>query len=161
MGKKNFSAGLLLYAFSEGELRVLLVHPGGPYFERQDAHAWGVPKGELDEGEAPLDAAKREFREETGHNAPEEAQFIDLGEITQPNRKVVRCWAFEGVFDPAGFRCNTCFIEWPPRSGEQLEIPENDRAELFNLETAQQKIRQAQWPLVERLAKALEIQAGI
>lgn len=156
MQRSKFSAGLILYNWEAGFLRVLLVHPGGPYFQHEDLHAWGVPKGELDSpDETPLQAAKREFFEETGHVVPTDAAFIDLGEILQPNGKTVRSWGFEGHFDPSRFRSNTCEIEWPPRSGRRLEIPENDRAELFDLPTAQRKCRRAQWPLVARLRDAL------
>lgn len=155
------AAGLILHEGAGAALRALLVHPGGPFFAGKEAHAWGIPKGEPDPGEDLLACARREFWEETGHEPPplpgpgEPDPYLPLGTVTQPNGKVVHAWAFAGVWVPARFRSNTCVIEWPPRSGQPLEIPENDRAELFALPEARQKIREAQWPLLERLAAAL------
>jgi predicted NUDIX family NTP pyrophosphohydrolase len=146
------SAGLLLYRKTSG-LEVFLVHPGGPFFAKKDLGAWTVPKGELDEGEDPLACARREFTEETGFIAS--GNFIELGEIQQKSGKRVVAWASEGDCDPARLVSNTCEIDWPPRSGKKLSIPEVDRGAWFSLERAQTKLIEAQHPLLERLAAAL------
>jgi predicted NUDIX family NTP pyrophosphohydrolase len=134
---------------------VLLVHPGGPLWARRDAGAWSIPKGEYLDGEDPLAAARREFEEELG-TAPPEARATDLGEIRQKSGKRVRAWALRGDLDPAGIVSNTCQLEWPPRSGEKIEIPEVDRAEWFGLEAAREKINPAQAALLDRLAELLD-----
>jgi predicted NUDIX family NTP pyrophosphohydrolase len=135
---------------------ILLVHPGGPYFKNKDHGAWGVPKGEADLGEAGaqlLDVAKREFQEETGIKA--EGNFHYLGRLSQGGRKTVEVWAFEGDCDPAAVVSNTILIEWPPRSGKQLEIPEVDRAQFFTLEEARGKLFSYQLPLLDLLQQHL------
>jgi predicted NUDIX family NTP pyrophosphohydrolase len=149
------SAGILLYRRSSGALNVLLVHPGGPFWARRDEGAWSIPKGEYDrDSEDPLVAARREFSEELGSPAPE-GEPIDLGEITQRSGKRVRAWALEGDLDASAIVSNTCFVEWPPRSGRQLEIPEVDRAEWLSPADARVKINPAQAPLLDRLEAAL------
>ena len=144
------SAGILLYRDRDGALEVLLVHPGGPAWARRDAGAWSIPKGEYDDGEDPLVAARREFAEELGA-APPQSQPRDLGEVRQKSGKRVRAWALRGDLDPSQIRSNTCEIEWPPRSGRRIEIPEVDRAAWFELEQARQKINPAQAELLDRL----------
>jgi predicted NUDIX family NTP pyrophosphohydrolase len=147
------SAGLLLFRRREG-LEVLLVHPGGPFWAGRDDGAWSVPKGEYDPGaEDALGAARREFAEETGHEAPA-GPPLDLGEITQGRGKVVRAWAVEGDLDAGSVRSNTFPLEWPPRSGTVREFPEVDRAEWFGPAAAAVKILPAQRPFLERLAGA-------
>jgi predicted NUDIX family NTP pyrophosphohydrolase len=149
------SAGILLYRRSSGALNVLLVHPGGPFWARRDEGAWSIPKGEYDrDSEDPLVAARREFSEELGSPAPE-GEPIDLGEITQRSGKRVRAWALEGDLDASAIVSNTCFVEWPPRSGRQLEIPEVDRAEWLSPADARVKINPAQAALLDRLEAAL------
>ena len=148
------SAGILLHRTRNDALEVLLVHPGGPFWARRDAGAWSIPKGEHDDGEDPLAAARREFAEELGTPAPATAA-IDLGEIRQKSGKVVHAWAVEGDLDAAGIHSNTVEIEWPPRSGRTLEIPEVDRAEWFGLTTAREKINPAQAELLARLSEQL------
>jgi predicted NUDIX family NTP pyrophosphohydrolase len=144
------SAGILLYRQRGGQLQVLLVHPGGPYWVRKDEGAWSIPKGQYDDREDPLSAARREFEEELGSPAPN-ATAQDLGEVRQKSGKHVRAFALEGDLDAASVTSNTTQIEWPPRSGRSLEIPEVDRAEWFSLEQARKKINSAQAALLDRL----------
>jgi predicted NUDIX family NTP pyrophosphohydrolase len=136
-----------------GELEVFLVHPGGPIWARKDKGAWTVPKGEYDEDEDPLAAARREFEEETSFKAF--GEFIPLGTIKQKSGKRVTAWAFEGDCDPANLKSNTCEIEWPPRSGRRLEIPEVDCGRWFSIDEARKYLRQEQLPLLENLWRAL------
>ncbi len=140
-----------MYRKREDELEVLLVHPGGPLWEKKDQGVWTVPKGEYEEDEEPLAAAQREFFEETGFIAS--GDFIELGSVRQKSGKVVIGWAFEGDCDPAQLVSNTCEIEWPPKSKKRLEIPEIDRGCWFPLSTARQFIRLEQVPLLEILGK--------
>ena len=134
-------------------LEVFLVHPGGPFFAKKDHGTWTIPKGEYPDGELPLEAAKREFQEETGFPVPE--TFLDLGSIKQAGGKIVAAWAFEGDCDPAKMSSNTCEVEWPPRSGRLIEIPEADRGAWFSIDEAKERIKSTQIPLIDRLAKAL------
>ena len=150
------SAGLLLYRIGAGGLEVLLVHPGGPFWARKDDGAWSIPKGEVEEGEDALDVALREFEEELGSPAPVARDaLVDIGTIRQKAGKVVAAWAGEGDFDPSGLRSNTFSIEWPPRSGQQKEFPEVDRAAWFGLAEARVKVLEAQAELIDRLAAVL------
>lgn len=150
------SAGILLYRRpAEAELEVLLVHPGGPLWARRDAGAWSIPKGEYELGEEPLSAARREFAEELGVQPPE-GEPLDLGEVRQRSGKVVRAFALEGDLDAAAITSNTCEIEWPPRSGRRIEIPEVDRADWHALEQAAEKLNPGQVPLLARLQDALQ-----
>lgn len=149
------SAGLLMYrrASSGGALQVFLVHPGGPFWAKKDA--WTVPKGEYDDNEEPLAAAIREFREETGFTPHE--PYLDLGTIQQTNGKLVHAWAFEGDCDPAQLVSNTCEIDWPPRSGRKLTIPEVDRGAWFTLDDARSRIFKGQEHLLAALAEELSL----
>jgi predicted NUDIX family NTP pyrophosphohydrolase len=150
------SAGIVLYRRAPGGgVEVLLGHPGGPYWESKDEGAWGIPKGEVDdEGEELLAVARREFEEETGHPAPTGGE-IALGEIRKKSGKVVTAWAVEGDLDPATAVSNTFPMEWPPRSGRLIDVPEFDRVAWFTADDARGKMRGAEWPLVERLLEAL------
>ena len=148
------SAGILMYKHRDDELRVLLVHPGGPYWAKKDLGSWSIPKGEYDEGEDPLAAAVREFQEETGRQV--KGPFRSLGQITQSNRKTVSACAVEGDFDPRTLKSNLCEIEWPPKSGRKQLIPEADRAEWFSLQEARGKILAGQRPFLDRLESALK-----
>jgi predicted NUDIX family NTP pyrophosphohydrolase len=130
---------------------VLLVHPGGPFWARRDEGAWSIPKGEYQAGEDPLTAARREFEEELGTAAPD-GLAQDLGEVRQKSGKLVRAFALEGDLDADRITSNPCEVEWPPRSGRLITIPEVDRAEWFRLDEAGRKINQAQVALLERLA---------
>lgn len=143
------SAALALVR-GEGEAReILLVHPGGPFWAKKDDGAWSLPKGELEPGEDPLAAALREWTEETGFAAPP-PPHRPLGEIRQKSGKRVIAFAAEGDVDPAQLRSNEIDIEWPPRSGRTLRIPEVDRAAFFRRDEALKKVLEAQQPLVLR-----------
>ncbi len=141
-----------MYKFVEGELQVLLVHPGGPLWAGKDAGAWSIPKGEFQD-EDPLQAARREFLEEIG--VAVEGEFIPLSPCTQRNGKVVHAWAVEGDIDPGKVTSNTFELEWPPRSGRKQHFPEIDRAEWFSVQSAVQKINTAQAALVMELRQKL------
>lgn len=149
------SAGLLLYRWREGALEVLLVHPGGPFWARRDAGAWMIPKGEIADGEDPLAAARRELEEETGVRAA--GPFLELPPIVQRGGKRVLAWACEGDCDPTRIRSNTVAIEWPPRSGRRLEVPEVDRAAWFDVRTAAERILPSQRPLLASLCQRLGV----
>lgn len=145
-----------MYRQLTNELEVFLVHPGGPFWASKDKGAWTIPKGEYGPDENPLAAARREFEEETGFQAT--GEFADLGTIHQKSGKVVMVWAFEGDCDPLQLTSNTCQIEWPPRSGHHLEIPEIDRGRWFSTDEAQKYIREDQLPLLDRLVRATRVQ---
>jgi predicted NUDIX family NTP pyrophosphohydrolase len=146
------SAGLLLYRRPAGTLEVLLAHPGGPYWRHKDLGAWTIPKGEVGEGEALIDAARREFREETGFVV--EGPFLPLTPIRQRGGKAVHAWAVEADVDPASLVSNTFALEWPPGSGRIETFPEIDRAEWMPVDLAREKILSSQRPLVDELARA-------
>jgi len=146
------SAGILLYRTAGDAPELLLVHPGGPYWAKRDLGAWSIPKGEFEAGESARDCALRELGEELGAApAIDREALIDLGSVRQKSGKVVEAWAAEGDFDPAQLSSNTFMVEWPPRSGEEREFPEVDRAEWFGPELAREKILPAQGELIERL----------
>lgn len=147
------SAGILLYRFNEGNLQVMLVHPGGPFWAKKDDGAWSIPKGIYEEGENPLAAAKREFQEETGQEV--DGDFIDLGELKQPSRKIVQAWALEHDFDTSKIISNTFSLEWPPKSGAVREYPEVDRGRWFNIQKAREKILKGQLEFLDRLVEKI------
>jgi predicted NUDIX family NTP pyrophosphohydrolase len=147
------SAGLVLYRRGAA-IEVLLGHMGGPYFARKDDGAWSIPKGEYDETERALDAARREFAEEIGVPAPE-GDYLDLGSVKQRNGKLVTAWAVEGDFDPERLVCNTFELEWPPRSGRVQTFPELDRVAWFDVPSARGKALSSQGELFDRLVAAL------
>lgn len=148
------SAGILLYRTGRSGPEVFLVHPGGPFWAKKDAGAWTVPKGEYDDSEQPLDAARREFREETGFSA--EGPFHELGEVRQSSGKIVTAFACRGDCNPGELVSNFCEVEWPPRSGRTIEIPEVDRGAWFTLEEAHGRIFTAQRPFLDRLKTLLD-----
>jgi predicted NUDIX family NTP pyrophosphohydrolase len=150
MAKKK-AAGLLLYRFRDSELQVFLIHPGGPFWAKKDMGAWAIPKGEFEEDEHPLDAAKREFHEETGCTA--EGNFVPLRPLKQRGGKTVYAWAVEGDCDADAITSNLFSMEWPPRSGKHREFPEVDRAAWFTLKEAKEKIQPAQVALLEELER--------
>lgn len=156
-GGRPTSAGVLLWRrrHANARLEMFLVHPGGPYFAHRDDHTWGLPKGELDAGEDPQTAAVRELCEETGFVLGSGVRLRQLTPVTLPNGKVVRAWAAEQDVDPQALVSNTCTIEWPPKTGQLVEIPEVDRGGWFDLAEARRKIAVGQLPLVEELAAAL------
>src|SRR4029450_2995217 len=147
------SAGILLWRTREGRLKVLLGHPGGPYFAGKDADHWTVLKGEADQGEDLLAVARREFEEETGHRPPE-GPTIELGEIRQKSGKRVIAWAIGGDLDTEAAASNSFEMEWPPRSGRLRQFPEIDRIAWFDLTEAGEKIKAAQAPFLDRLERA-------
>lgn len=138
---------------ADGAWQVLLAHPGGPFWQRKDAGAWTLPKGEYEDPEQPLAAALREWAEETGFDAS--PPFLPLGEVTQKNGKRVSAWAFQGTCDPQRLHCNTFEIEWPPKSGRRQSFPEIDRVQWFGLREARERINAAQAAFLDRLEKLL------
>lgn len=150
----RISAGLLMYRIHDGKLQVLLAHPGGPRFENKDEKAWSIPKGEVEPGEDLLATAKREFEEETGVHP--QGRFIPLTPVQQKGGKIVHAWAFEGDCDPRATVSNTIMVEWPPGSGRQIEVPESDRADFFDLPAAKQKIKAGQEGLIEELRRIVD-----
>jgi predicted NUDIX family NTP pyrophosphohydrolase len=154
---KKQSAGLLVYRIKESRPEVFIVHNGGPFWAKKDKGVWSLPKGEIDEGEEPLAAAKREFTEETGFEPPE-GEYLELGEIKYPKgNKSVVAWAIKGDLGPGAHKSNTFEIEWPPRSGWMQQFQEIDRAEWFTLEKAAEKLFAPNLPFLERLAELLEV----
>lgn len=152
--RSRVSAGLLMFRRKGGALEVLLVHPGGPFFQRKDDGAWTIPKGEAAPGEDFLTRAQVEFEEELGIR--QHGNWIELGSIKQKGGKTVHAWAFEGDL-PQSFqlKSNTFEMEWPPRSGKLKQFAEIDRAEFFAEEVARRKINPAQVPFLDRLRAAL------
>jgi predicted NUDIX family NTP pyrophosphohydrolase len=147
------SAGILMFRRRDGEVEVLLMHPGGPFWAKNDCGAWSIPKGEYAEGEDALTAAKREFEEETG--ARPHGDFLPLGEVVQAGRKIVTAWGLEGDFDPATLTSNRFELEWPPKSGRKASFPEVDRAQWFSPADARRKILAAQSEFITRLLAAI------
>jgi predicted NUDIX family NTP pyrophosphohydrolase len=148
------SAGILLYRGKGRGLELLLVHPGGPFWAKKDLGAWSIPKGEYEEGEDPLDVARREFEEELGSPAPAR-DAIELGELAQPSRKLITAYAIEGDFDVRTLKSNLFEMEWPLKTGRLQSFPEVDRAEWFSVEEARDKILPGQRPFIDRLIEAL------
>jgi len=153
---KAISAGLLLFD-SSGELRVLLAHPGGPYFAIKDEGSWSIPKGLVGDDEDFLTAAQREFAEETGYESlDEQTEFFELGSVKLKSGKEVHGWAFAGQWQDGRVPdSNTFEIEWPPRSGKKQSFPEIDRAEMFSVENARLKINERQAVFLDRLVELL------
>ena len=149
------SAGLLLYRESEGRVEVLLAHLGGPFWSGKDDGAWTIPKGAIDSGEKPLDAARREFQEEMGSLPSGDPARLDP--VKQPGGKVVHAFAMRGDFDVDRLKSNTFTREWPPRSGKFGSFPEIDRAAWFPLPDARRKILRGQSPLLSQLEELLEV----
>ena len=148
------SAGILLFRYFNKNLEVFLVHPGGPFFNNKDEGSWSIPKGEIEDTEFPMDAAIREFQEETGIKLA--GPFIELMPIKQKSGKLVYAWAMEGDLDPSTLKCNRFTIEWPPKSGRFAEFPEIDKGEWFSVNVAAQKILQAQAALISELEMKLQ-----
>jgi predicted NUDIX family NTP pyrophosphohydrolase len=152
----KFSAGILVFRYQSSQVEVLLAHPGGPYWAKKDNGSWSIIKGEYGQDEKAFDAAKREFKEETSHDAPD-SEYLDLGETKRKDGKNIRTWAVESDFDTTKFKSNTFEIEWPPKSGKMMEYPENDRAEWFSLDEAIVKINKDQIVFLKRLAEILNL----
>lgn len=153
MSKSKHSAGLLIYRQIEGNLEVLLAHPGGPFWAKKDLGSWSIPKGLCEPEEDPRDAAVREFREETGWTPP--GELIPLGSAKQTGGKTVAAWAGEADYDLATFASNTFSMEWPPRSGKMAEFPEIDRVGWFAPPEARERILQGQAEFIDRLVEVL------
>lgn len=151
----KISAGLLMYRLRQDRIQVLLVHPGGPLFQKKDEGYWTIPKGEIDPGEDLFETALREFHEETGLNPT--GPFIPLSAIRQKGGKIVHAWAFAGDCDPHQIVSNSFTIEWPPKSGRLVEFPEVDRAEFFDLIDAKKRIKVAQADLLEELERLVAL----
>jgi len=148
------SAGVLLYRRRAQGIEALLVHPGGPFWMKKDAGAWSIPKGEIGEDEDPQEAARREFEEETGFHA--QGGMAALGAFAQPSGKTILAFALEGDLDASRIASNLCRIEWPPKSGRLIDIPEIDRAGWFGLAEAETKIVTGQRPILAALAALVE-----
>lgn len=140
------SAGLLLFKFVDKTVFFFLVHPGGPFWKNKDLESWSIPKGEFTNDENPLDAAKREFYEETGFKLESESEsdFIELDSVKLKSGKTIFAWALEFDIDATLIKSNEFEMEWPPKSGKQQSFPEVDRAEWFQTEQALKKINPAQ-----------------
>jgi predicted NUDIX family NTP pyrophosphohydrolase len=147
------SVGLLVYRRRPDTCEVLLVHPGGPFWQAKDSGAWSIPKGEPSGDENPLDAARREFAEETGFEMT--GAFRPLAPIKQRGGKIIEAWAVEGDCDPAKIRSNTFTTEWPPHSGHVAEFPEVDRAAWFTVDDARRRITTGQRGLLDQLGQLL------
>lgn len=146
------SAGILLYRRAAAGIEVLLVHPGGPFWAKKDEAGWSIPKGAAEPGEDLATAARREFAEEVGAVPP--GDLVPLGEFKQSD-KLVAAFALEGDFDPAAIVSNTIEVEWPPRSGRRITVPEVDRAAWFDLDTARTKLHLGQRPMIDALLARL------
>jgi len=141
------SAGILLYRKINNHFEFFLVHPGGPFFKNKDLGVWSIPKGEYLDDEEPLNAAKREFFEETGQ--PMDGDFVPLEPVTLKSGKIVQAWALEGDIDAATVTSNLFEMEWPPRSGKKQSFPEIDRGGWFDADEARLKISAGQAGLID------------
>lgn len=154
------SGAICLWRHGRDQVEVLLVHPGGPYWAKKHEGAWSLPKGEFDpEVEDSLDAARREFQEELG-TAPPDRDYIELGQTRLKSRKLIYAWAVEGDLDADAIVSNTFSMEWPPRSGNQREFPEIDKAQWCDPATATELLNPAQIVFVERLLEHVSV-AGL
>ena len=148
------SAGVLLYRRNDQGLEVFLVHPGGPFWAKKDEHAWSIPKGEFGDDESQLQAAEREFEEETGVSI--DGTLVALEPVKSSGGKIIHAWLCEGDCDPAQLKSNLFSMEWPPRSGRQQEFPEVDRAEWYTVAEARTKLHKGQVPLLHQLVALVE-----
>jgi predicted NUDIX family NTP pyrophosphohydrolase len=147
------SAGVLLFRERNGGTEVLLIKPGGPFWRNKDQGAWMIPKGAVEPGEAPAEAAMREFEEETGtrlHSVP-----FPLASIRQAGGKIVEAFAAEGDLDPAAVTSNEFELEWPPRSGMRERFPEVEVARWMTLTEARRMMLPSQLPLLDALEERL------
>jgi Predicted NTP pyrophosphohydrolase len=149
------SAGILLFRLKNKDIEVFLAHPGGPFFKNKDEGAWTIPKGEIDEDEDPLLAAKREFKEETGTEI--NGKFIPLKPVKYKSGKIVYAWAVEGDIDPSVLEGNIFKLEWPPKSGKYIDVPEIDRVEWFTLTEGKKKIIPAQSPFLDEAEEKINL----
>lgn len=147
------SAGILLYRLIDNLPEIFLIHPGGPFWKNKDEGVWSIPKGEVADDEKALDAAIREFEEETGTKLS--GEFIALTPVKQKSGKMVYAWALEGDTDASKIICNTFTMEWPPKSGKFQSFPEADKAEWFFINEAKQKINPSQAALIDELIQKI------
>jgi predicted NUDIX family NTP pyrophosphohydrolase len=147
------SAGILVYRIIKNVAEVFLVHPGGPFWKNKDIGAWSIPKGEYTPGEDPLSAAQREFEEETG--IPINGKFIELLPVKLKSAKIVHAWAINKNIDASNIKSNTFPLEWPPRSGKTINVPEVDKAEWFETQLAKEKINPAQVSFIDQLVNII------
>ena len=150
------SAGLVVYHYFDSVLKVLLVHPGGPFFINKDEGVWSIPKGEYAEGEDPLTVARREFNEETG-NVISSSSFIELTPVKIKSGKVISAWAVPGYFEQPFISSNLFSMEWPYKSGKWQQFYETDGAAYFTIEEAREKMNAGQIPLLNELMEKLNI----
>jgi predicted NUDIX family NTP pyrophosphohydrolase len=153
----KYSAGLVVFRRKAGKLEILVAHMGAPWWAKKDIGAWTIPKGLVEDGEDPFEAAQREFQEELGLPVPE-GEFMELGSIKQPNSKTVTAWAIEADIDVSNVKSITFEAEWPPRSGKKQEFPEIDRAAWLEAGEAAQKVVRGQDGLFQKLAEILKIE---
>lgn len=149
------SAGILAYHLQDEVLKVLLVHPGGPFFAKKDDGVWSIPKGEYVNDEDSEKAARREFEEETG-NVITNDKLTELWPIKLKSGKEVTAFAVENYFEKPYIKSNYFEIEWPPKSGQTQQFLEVDRAEWFTIEEAKIKVNPAQIPFLEELAQTVK-----
>lgn len=145
------SAGILLYRKHNNHLEVFLVHPGGPFWKKKDTGAWSIPKGEFKDEEDALSSAIREFKEETGSDIS--GEFLSLSPVKLKSGKIIYAWAIEGNIDEKSIVSNEFLLEWPPKSGKQISVPEVDKAAWFSCEEAREKINSAQSNFIDQLEK--------
>ncbi len=150
----KLSAGLLLYRRNGDDVQVLIAHPGGPIWSRRDAGAWSLPKGAPMDGEDLFATARREFEEETGHRPPD-GDAIDLGDVRMRSGKTVHGWGIEGNLDPGALHSMQVQVEWPPKSGRVITVPEIDRIVWADPAEARRRLNPAQAGFVDRLLRAL------
>ena len=148
---KKQAAGILVYRKKNKKLEVFLCHPGGPLYKNRDAGVWQIPKGEFELNEDPFDAAKREFKEETSQTI--EGEFVKLTPVKYKTGKIVYAWSVKGDVDEKKVKSNLFKMEWPPKSGKQMEFPEVDRGEWFEINEAKRKILPALIPFIEEIEK--------
>ena len=152
MSKKQ-SAGIILYRFETGKLQIFLVHPGGPFWQNKDNGSWSITKGEFLDDENPLNAAKREFEEETGFSCS--GDFLELSPVKQKSGKMVYAWALEKDIDTSKIKSNEFEMEWPPKSGKLQSFPEIDKAQWFAVAEAKQKINASQAGFIDELIRTI------
>lgn len=151
----KLSAGIVLYRRGDNGLEVFLVHPGGPFWAKKDIGSWSIPKGEYQEGDAPLAAAEREFHEETGFELPT-GEASELGTVKYGN-KILTAWSLAGSIDARRVKSNMFTMEWPPKTGRKQDFPEVDRAGWFPPAIAKQKLVKGQVELVDKLLEQLDV----
>lgn len=148
------SAGILAYRYTAGRLEVMLAHPGGPFWAKKDKASWSIPKGIIEDGESTQEAARREFQEETGETI--DCVLVELGTIKQSNQKIITAFAMCQDVDTSKVKSNTFEMEWPPKSGNIREFPENDKAQWFTVGQAREKIFKGQIGFIEKLISLLD-----